>query len=607
MGHLIQRGWRSVFLAVDSFCVSKLVRENYSKKEVIKGFFVPNHTIEMAKSIHSHTYTNESEIVGTFCGLLRREGNLDSLRGGLDSIKLTDSLVEKVLLDLKEPIDAKRALSFFHWSARCNNYEHTVRSYCITVQILVRSQLLTHARALLESVIMKNAEGFLVVESLLSTYRSTVSTPHLFDFLIQTYAKLRMFELAFDVCLYLEEKGFSSSLITFNTLIHVVQKSSHNVLVWKIYEHMIMRRTYPNATTVRIMISAMCKEGTVQRFVDVLDRIHGKRCSPMVIVNTSLVFRIFEEGRVEEGIVLLKRMLQKNMIFDDVAYSLMVYAHCKSGKFQLGNELYEDMLRKGSNPNSFLYTLFIGILCKNGNIDEANQLMQEMLLAGLKPYDETYNFLIEGCSKVGRLGESLIFFEEMLRIGLLPSCLACNEMVRKLCEVGDVRKADCILSGLLVKGFIPNEETYSYLIDGYGKEGNSQEVLKLYYEMEYRACSPGLMTYTSLIRSLCQCGKLKEAEKYLTVMEDRSLAPTTYVYNTLIAGQCEKGNIERALNLYDVMIKKELRPNSHTFAVLVKRISNARAIQITDKVLDNLKARHDWPHFEEEYQAAQIF
>lgn len=184
--------------------------------------------------------------------------------------------------------------------------------------------MLMDGQALLESVIRKSAEDglsrFQVVESLLDTYQITHSGPFLFDFLIQTYSRLRMFEMAFDICLYLEEKGFSISLLSFNTLICVVQKSDQTPLVWDIYEYMIRKRTYPNETTIKILIGALCKEGKLLKFIEILDRIHERRCSPGVIVNTSLVYRIFEAGRIEEGILLLKRMLQKNMILDDILF-----------------------------------------------------------------------------------------------------------------------------------------------------------------------------------------------------------------------------------------------------------------------------------------------
>ena len=94
-------------------------------------------------------------------------------------------------------------------------------------------------------------------------------------------------------------------------MIHVVQKSDQVPLVWKIYEHMIQKRTYPNEVTIQTMIGALCKEGHLQKYVNILDRINGKRCSPSVIVNTSLILKILEEGKIEDCMVLLKRMFQE--------------------------------------------------------------------------------------------------------------------------------------------------------------------------------------------------------------------------------------------------------------------------------------------------------
>lgn len=570
----VQSPWNVIFSATDRFRNCGFLVQIPFQEHGSKGILIQNHTLGMPKSVH--TLASESEAVVAICDSLRKHGNWDGLSG---KFALNNWMVDKILIELKEPIDARRALSFFHWSAQRKNFEHSVRSYCIIVQILVRARLFEHARALLESVIRKNGEGgdsrFVIVESLLSTYKITNSNPFSYDLLVQTYAKLRMFEMAFDVCGYLEDHGFSCSLISFNKLIYVVQKSDKNLFVWKIYEYMLVRRKYPNAVTTRIMIDAMCKEGTLKKFMDILDRIHGKKCTPMIIINMALVFRIFEERRVEEGLVLLKRMLVKEIILDDIAYSLIVYGHCRNGSLESARESYEVMLKKGHCANSFLYTVFIGFHCKERKIEEANCLMQEMLVMGLKPYDETYNFLIEGFSEVGRLDESLSFSEQMVERGFLPSCFAFNVMVRKLCEVGDVRRANNVFTTLLDKGFIPNEATFSYLIDGYGKEGDVQEVLKLYYEMEYKGHKPSLMGFTSLIRSLCRCRKLEEAEKYLTVMKDRSLTPTAYIYNALIAGQCKKGDMKRALCHYDEMVRNQLKPSSHTFTVLVENFFSA--------------------------------
>ncbi|GKD58593.1 pentatricopeptide repeat-containing protein, partial [Tanacetum coccineum] len=78
---------------------------------------------------------------------------------------------------------------------------------------------------------------------------------------------------------------------------------------------------------VGIMVNALCKEGKLQAFVDMIDRIDGKRCLPRLIVNTCFVFVMVEEGRVKDRLVLLKRMMVKNMISDSVSYSLFGSGH----------------------------------------------------------------------------------------------------------------------------------------------------------------------------------------------------------------------------------------------------------------------------------------
>ncbi|KAJ4826698.1 hypothetical protein Tsubulata_023385 [Turnera subulata] len=519
---------------------------------------------------------HSNPIVRAICDSLRegKNNNWETLSRKFHSLELDNSLVDQVLLQLKEPANAKQALAFFHWAAKRKNLLHGVRSYCLMVHVLVRARLLIDARVLVESVLKRNAgEGsskFEVVDALISSYEVAMSSPSVFDLLVQCYAKLRMFEVGFDVCCYIGEHGFPLSIISFNTLIHVVSKSDDKVsLVWKIYEHMLRRRVYPNEATVKNMISALCKEGKLQEVVDLLDRIHGKRCPPLVMVNTYLMFLVLEQGRIEVGLSFLKGMLQKNMIPDTVAYSLIVHAKVKIGDLDSAVQVYEEMLKRSFDANSFVHTSLIGGNCKLGRVEIAKQLLGEMQDMGLKPYSETFDCLIEGCVKAGKVEESLTYCEKMIGKGLLPSLSAFNQMVGSLCELEDVNQANVMLTRLLDKGFVPNEVTYSLFISAYEKKGQIQEVLKLYYEMEYhRLLPPGPMVFTSLIRVLCKYGRVGEAEKYLRIMKERSLDPTEDVYEALISSNVEKGNTSRANHHYNEMVSKGMKPRGcYTFGV----------------------------------------
>lgn len=498
--------------------------------------------------------------------------NWDTLTHKFSSIKLNHSLVEQVLLELKHPTDAKNALSFFHWSSKTHSFQHGLRSYSITIHLLLQAGLITDANALLESLVNKHTKTHTVraiIDSFINTSES-VSGSHLpvFDLLVKAYAKARLTDVAFAVCRCVEECGFCVSLSSFNALLYVAQKGNRFSTVWDVYGYMIGKRIYPNVVTLRIMIDALCKEGLLQRNVDALDQIIGKRNShsPSVIVNLSLILRMLEKGNVEEEdvdnelvklVTLLKRLLQKNLIGDSVAYSLIVHVKIRLGNLDSALEIYEEMVRRGFNENSFVHTSFIRVFCGKGRIDKAIELMKEMEAKGLRPYGETFECVIVGCADSGRLKDCSSYFEEMLCAGFVPSCSSFDKMVAKLCENGDVEKANDFLTVLLDKGFLPSDETYSHLIYGYAIKDEVQEVLKIYYEMEYKSMCPGLSVYSSMIKCLCRFGKLEDSEKYLRIMKGRSLVPNVNIYETLIACHVQKGNNDRALQLRNEMASLE--------------------------------------------------
>lgn len=537
---------------LQSFLVSSSIT-NSPSFAVTKTIIIPSQLL---------VQSNSDSNVSVISDLFKKTHNWDTLTRTLSSVQLTHSLVQQVLLQLKLPEHARSALNFFYWSAKTQNFQHQIYSYCIAIHIVVHAQQLAEAKILIQSALKtseSNSTRFCLVESLLGSYKVVDSSPVVFDLLVQAYAKLKMFEDGFEVSCYLENHGFCLNLSSFNALLHGMQKSGENAMVWKVYGHMIRNRKYPNEITVRTMIGALCKEGKLQVVVNLLDRIHGKRCSPIVIVNTNLVFKVIEEGRIEEGMELLKRMLQKNLILDTIASSFIVYTKLKLGNLESAWEVYDEMLKRDFSANSFLFSSFIKAYCERGKIQEAESMLREMKNMGLKPYDETFNHLIEACTKAGELDASVKHFEEMIDRGLVPSCSTFNEMVRGLCEIGDSGKANGFLTLVLDKGLSPNEVTYIHLMSAYGKQGKIQQVLKLYYEMEYRSLSPGLPVFTTLIRGLCDCGKVEETEKYLRIMKGRSIGISEEICEALITCYLRNGDKTRAALLHNEMVARGMK------------------------------------------------
>ncbi|KAK6913544.1 Pentatricopeptide repeat [Dillenia turbinata] len=266
----------------------------------------------------------------------------------------------------------------------------------------------------------------------------------------------------------------SSKFMVVDTMLHTLK-------------HVVNSRIYPNEETLKSMVSALCKEGKLKQ---VLDRIREKRCSSMVIVNTCLMFRMFEEEKVEVRFVLMKRLLQKNMILNTICYTLVVYAKVKVDSLESALAVYQ--------KNAYERRRWV---------DEASLLMEEMRNLGLEPY-ETFDHLITGYTRNGKLRESVMCCDEMMERGLIPSCSAFSETVEKIYEAGDVKEANALLTRLLDRGFLPMS-----------------------------LISPGQLAFSSLIKNLRQCGKMEEAyaEKYLTIMRTRSLDPSSCAYASLIA------------------------------------------------------------------------
>ncbi|KAK7405774.1 hypothetical protein VNO78_07383 [Psophocarpus tetragonolobus] len=527
------------------------------------------------RACHLHTQTASfskprpnDTVVTALCNSFREGRNWDSATREFRSLQLNDSsLVERVLLQLTSPNDAKAALGFFHWASKRTNdtFHHTTRSYCIAIHLLLNANLLTDARALLESLARANPKPRAAIDSLSDTCHLSHSPSLAVNLLIQTYAKAKLTDVAFDACRYAEERGSAVSVVTFNAVLHAVQRSDTCGFVWEVYEFMIRRRVYPNSTSLRIMVDAICKRGELGKIVDELDRIMRKRSfrSPVMIVNCGLVLRILERGAgsgsESDVVVLLKRLLQKSLLHEKVVYSLIVNARVVFGDLDSAWGLYREMVERGFEANAFVHTLFIGAFCREGRVGESVELLREMEGMGLEPYGETFEHVVVGCAAdSARFEECVSVFERMVRVGYVPGCVVFNKVVERLCERGEVEKANEMLSVLLDKGFLPDDVTYCCLMRGYAEKEEVQEVLKLYYEMEYMSVRPGLSVFATIVRCLCRCGKVEDAERYLGIMKGRMVSPDASVYEALIDGYMKKGGSARAAQLCGKMASLEL-------------------------------------------------
>uniref|UniRef100_A0ACD5VNP1 Uncharacterized protein n=1 Tax=Avena sativa TaxID=4498 RepID=A0ACD5VNP1_AVESA len=503
--------------------------------------------------------------------------------GHVDAVLLSLARIPNSSSSSAETI-AKNARSFFHWSAaNSSSSPHSLRSYCLLVHLLSRAALIPHASVLLQSAITRHssspASHFL--DAFFAAYEDsgTAATTRGLHLLVHAYAELRLPEEALEACRYLALRGVTPSLSAFNAVLHAAQPGRFRV-AWEVFELMTLKRVYANQATVELVIGVLRREGALARTAALVERIHGKKCSPGIVAHVALALWIFEEGRTDQGILLLRRMLQRNIVFDDIAYSLIVHAYCHIGELESAHEQWDDMVRRGCHPNAFVYTCLIGAHYRGGSVSEAIQFLQEMLSKKLKPYDATYSHLITGCFKQERAEEGSEYFDKMLHEGLVPDIGTCNDILEALCGAGEVTKANKLVTAIIDKGIVPGRDTYCRLVDGYSKVGDAQGIVKIYYEMEHRGLNHCVEVFTCLVRGLCQCGNPKEAEKFLSVMERKSLVLTSDIYDTLISSYCEKGNTKRALLIYDKMITQyeKLIPSADTFMMLVRRVIKTKTL-----------------------------
>ncbi|KAI3753129.1 hypothetical protein L2E82_25174 [Cichorium intybus] len=117
-----------------------------------------------AESQHTAATQEEAEktaaTINCICKSFSNNLNWETLNRELKFMNVRNSaIINRVLIQLKELPNAKKALSFFHWPSHFANMTHQTNTYALLIHILVNAKLIKDASALIESMLRRSVVG----------------------------------------------------------------------------------------------------------------------------------------------------------------------------------------------------------------------------------------------------------------------------------------------------------------------------------------------------------------------------------------------------------------------------------------------------------------
>jgi len=99
-----------------------------------------------------------------------------------------------------------------------------------------------------------------------------------------------------------------TNLVSWNELLHTLDRLHCTALVWNLFTHMIVA----NIFTFNIVLHALCKEGKLEKALDLVTEMEVKGCGPNVVSYNTLIWGFCTHGHVEFGMKLIEQMLDKD-------------------------------------------------------------------------------------------------------------------------------------------------------------------------------------------------------------------------------------------------------------------------------------------------------
>ncbi|CAH2036504.1 unnamed protein product [Thlaspi arvense] len=392
---------------------------------------------------------------------------------GVYSPRVSSNLVEQVLKRCKNlGFPAHR---FFLWARKIPDFEHSLDSYHILVEILGSSKQF----ALLWDFLIEARE-----------YNYFEISPKVFWIVFRAYSRAHLPGEAIRAFNRMIEFGIKPCVDDLDQLLHSLCDRKHVNHAQEFFDKAKSGIT-PSAKTYSILVKGCAKTRDAS----------GAR-------------RVFDE------------MLKSSCLVDLLAYNALLDALCKSGDVDGAYKMFQEMGSLGLEPDAYSYGIFIQAYCKADDVHSAYKVLDRMQRYELVPNVYTYNRIIETLCKNKKVDDAYSLLDEMIQRGADPDTWTYNSIMAYHCDHCEVNRATNLFSRMGRAKCLPDRHTYNMVLKLLIRIGRFDRLTETWEGMSKRQFYPTVSTYTVVIHGLVRKkGKLEEACRYFEMMIDDGIPP----------------------------------------------------------------------------------
>ncbi|XP_060675030.1 pentatricopeptide repeat-containing protein At2g13420, mitochondrial [Ziziphus jujuba] len=441
---------------------------------------------------------------------------------------------------------------------------------------------------LVSNILLQHHNPFHAMESSLELHGVSLST-HL---LHQTLLRIRhSSKIALSFFHY--SKSLPTPPLTatsYNLLIDILAKVRQFDVAWQLIVEMDQNKLSPTSTTflvlIRRLISAGLTRQAVRAFNDIESFIGTKP--------TTEDFRFLLDTLCKYGYVKVAAEVfneRKHGFVPDVKmYTVMVYGWCKIGRVDMAERFLRDMIGRGIEPNVVTYNVLLNGICRRASlhpeerfertIRSADKVFDEMWERGIEPDVTSYSIVLHVYSRAHKPQLSLDKLKLMRERGISPTMATYTSVVKCLSSCGRLDDAEELLSEMVSNGVSPCAATYNCFFKEYRGRKDTDGALKLYKKMKQDGlCMPNMHTYNILVGMFLTLNRMEIVKELWNDMKDNGTGPDLDSYTVLIHGLCEKKKWRKACKFFVEMIEKGFLPQKVTFETLYRGLIQSNMLR----------------------------
>nr|XP_009793503.1 PREDICTED: pentatricopeptide repeat-containing protein At1g55890, mitochondrial-like [Nicotiana sylvestris]XP_016503565.1 PREDICTED: pentatricopeptide repeat-containing protein At1g55890, mitochondrial-like [Nicotiana tabacum] len=127
----------------------------------------------------------------------------------------------------------------------------------------------------------------------------------------------------------------------------------------------------PNLLSYNLAIKALCKAGSFDSAVLLMDEIEKNGIKPNTVTCNTLLIALYESQRISEAENLWVVMENRNIIPDLCSYNIRLRSLAKVNEVSKAIQFFEEIVKKGFKPDKFSYNTMIRMYIDEGNLEEA--------------------------------------------------------------------------------------------------------------------------------------------------------------------------------------------------------------------------------------------